>query len=124
MPKTCQRCNATFDCSVNSTASHTEPCWCMGYPAIFSPDAAGDCVCPNCLTAMTQVHIAATIDTQAIHVTSPAAAVACQGQPLIEGLDYTIEDGFWVFSRWYLLKQGACCGNGCRHCPYGHVNVK
>jgi ATP-binding cassette subfamily B (MDR/TAP) protein 1 len=22
-----------------------------------------------------------------------------------------------------LLKQGACCGNSCRHCPYGHINV-
>jgi len=102
----------------------------MTYPAIFScstTDAINnsqDCVCPQCLTAMTQTHIAQTIDRQQIHTTAPAEALACQGHPLIEGLDYTIEDGHWVFSRWFLLKRGECCGNGCRHCPFGHVNVK
>ena len=40
--------------------------------------------------------------------------------PLVEGLDYHLEgDGRWVFSAWYLLKRGACCESGCRHCPYG-----
>jgi len=23
-----------------------------------------------------------------------------------------------------LLKRKRCCGNGCRHCPYGHMNVR
>jgi hypothetical protein len=30
--------------------------------------------------------------------------------------------GYSVFSQVY-LKRRNCCGNGCRHCPYGHVNV-
>jgi hypothetical protein len=38
--------------------------------------------------------------------------------PLVEGLDYTIENGRWIFTAAYLLKRGACCGSGCRHCPY------
>lgn len=30
--------------------------------------------------------------------------------------------GYSVFTLVY-LKRRPCCGNGCRHCPYGHVNV-
>jgi hypothetical protein len=42
-----------------------------------------------------------------------------QQPPLQEGVDYYIENGYWVFTQHYLLKRGWCCGNGCRHCPYG-----
>lgn len=37
---------------------------------------------------------------------------------LVEGLDYYIEDGYWVFTEYFLQKRGYCCGSGCRHCPY------
>ncbi len=37
----------------------------------------------------------------------------------IEGEDYYIENGRWVFTASYHLKRGFCCGSGCRHCPYG-----
>jgi hypothetical protein len=40
-------------------------------------------------------------------------------EPLVEGVDYTIEGGFWVFTAHYLLKRGYCCQSGCRNCPYG-----
>jgi len=30
--------------------------------------------------------------------------------------------GYSVFSSVY-LKRRPCCGNGCRHCPHGHINV-
>jgi hypothetical protein len=39
-------------------------------------------------------------------------------EPVVEGRDYVMEDGLLVFTREYLL-QRACCGNGCRNCPYG-----
>jgi ATP-binding cassette subfamily B (MDR/TAP) protein 1 len=29
--------------------------------------------------------------------------------------------GFSVFTTAALLARGRCCGNGCRHCPYGRV---
>lgn len=29
--------------------------------------------------------------------------------------------GYTVFSVLAHLKRGSCCGNACRHCPYGHV---
>jgi ATP-binding cassette subfamily B (MDR/TAP) protein 1 len=31
--------------------------------------------------------------------------------------------GYQVLTSDALLKQGKCCGNSCRHCPYGHINV-
>src|SRR5262249_62340902 len=37
---------------------------------------------------------------------------------LIEGEDYYLENGNWVFTARYLLRRGYCCGSGCRHCPY------
>ena len=31
--------------------------------------------------------------------------------------------GYQVLTSEALRRQGRCCGNSCRHCPYGHVNV-
>ncbi len=39
-------------------------------------------------------------------------------KPLVEGIDYYIEDGKFVFTAAYHLKRGFCCNHGCRHCPY------
>ena len=43
-------------------------------------------------------------------------------QPLTQK-DFYIENGRYVFTEAYHLKRGTCCGSGCRHCPYQHVNV-
>jgi len=32
------------------------------------------------------------------------------------------DTGYSVFTQAY-LKRRPCCGNGCRHCPWGHMNV-
>lgn len=40
-------------------------------------------------------------------------------QPLVEGVDFYIENGLYVFTAHYLEKRGYCCKSGCRHCPYG-----
>lgn len=39
-------------------------------------------------------------------------------EPLVEGVDYYLENGYMVFTAHFLLKRGQCCGSGCRHCPY------
>ena len=39
--------------------------------------------------------------------------------PLLEHVDYVVENGLLVFTAAYLLRRGDCCDNGCRHCPYG-----
>lgn len=41
-----------------------------------------------------------------------------------QGEDYYIEDGFLVFTAFYLQKRGYCCQSGCRHCPYGFFKTK
>jgi Family of unknown function (DUF5522) len=38
---------------------------------------------------------------------------------LIEGIDYYVENGLFVFTEQYLRERGYCCTSGCRHCPYG-----
>jgi hypothetical protein len=39
--------------------------------------------------------------------------------PLVEGEDYYLENGFFVFTESFHRKRGRCCESGCRHCPYG-----
>jgi hypothetical protein len=39
---------------------------------------------------------------------------------LIEGVDYYVENGLFVFTIAYLRERGYCCMSGCRHCPYGY----
>jgi len=34
------------------------------------------------------------------------------------------ETGFRVFTQLGLERRGTCCGCGCRHCPYGHAQVR
>jgi hypothetical protein len=42
---------------------------------------------------------------------------------LREQVDYTInKDGLLQFTKWYLIKRGYCCGNGCYNCPYETKN--
>ncbi len=31
--------------------------------------------------------------------------------------------GYLCFTELRLRRAGKCCGNGCRHCPYGHACV-
>jgi hypothetical protein len=43
---------------------------------------------------------------------------------LKHGEDFYYDDlGRMVFTEAYHLKRGTCCGNGCKHCPFDHVNV-
>ncbi|HVS95374.1 MAG TPA: DUF5522 domain-containing protein [Puia sp.] len=45
-------------------------------------------------------------------------------QSMREGIDfYYNEQGWMVLTGKHLLERGYCCGNGCRHCPYGYENV-
>ena len=37
---------------------------------------------------------------------------------LIEDRHYYMERGYMVFTEFFHLSRGHCCGSGCRHCPY------
>jgi len=38
---------------------------------------------------------------------------------LVEGVDYYLEVGRWVFTAADHLRRGHYCASGCRHGPYG-----
>jgi len=42
----------------------------------------------------------------------------------LEPKEYYIEDGRYVFTAYFHLKRGKCCGNKCRHCPYEPKHLK
>ena len=35
-----------------------------------------------------------------------------------ENIEFYWEGPYLVFTALYHLRQGECCGSGCRHCPY------
>ena len=47
--------------------------------------------------------------------------IACQNK---EETYIDPDSGYMVFTKYAHLKRGKCCGSGCRHCPYNHINVK
>jgi len=61
------------------------------------PSQYKDCVCPSCLNALTE---------------------NTTGNNLVEGEDFYLERGLFVFTEKYHLNKGKCCDSGCRHCPY------
>ena len=50
------------------------------------------------------------------------AALAKEDAELLEGLDYYLENGLFVFTAAFLRNRGYCCESGCRHCPYQNQN--
>ena len=46
------------------------------------------------------------------------AQMSSKPPKLVEGVDYYLEGGRYVFTELFHLKRGYCCNSGCRHCPY------
>jgi 2-iminoacetate synthase ThiH len=40
------------------------------------------------------------------------------------GIDYYMEGERVIFTSFFHIKRGQCCGNGCRHCPYTPKHTK
>jgi Family of unknown function (DUF5522) len=59
-------------------------------------------------------------ESDPVRAESPEKAPAAKGPepPLVEGEDFYVEKGLYVFTAKFLLRRGYCCGSGCRHCPY------
>jgi hypothetical protein len=114
LKKTCPQCGATLAC----TAEQDHACWCGTYPAIMPIKPAGACLCKDCLARAIGGRIEEMISTNNHqHMLDYAEQYRAAGD-LIEHIDYSIEGGKYVFSAWYHLKRGTCCGNSCRNCPY------
>lgn len=46
------------------------------------------------------------------------------GQKLIEGIDFVMLDGKFVWTEKFLLERGFCCNGKCPYCPYKEKAVK
>lgn len=119
MTTSCSNCGESLICEVETSAS----CWCTQYPPILSPKDGVACLCSNCLQSKIQAKIKDYVKAvESGQIPNDAHRYATP--KLIEDIDYYMENGLMVLSSWFHLKRGECCGNACRHCPYGHVNVK
>ncbi len=67
-----------------------------------------DCLCKNCLSNINRL---AELAKNQVFPRRPA--------DLKEGLHFYMENGFFVFTEFYHMLRGNCCGSGCRHCAYG-----
>ena len=112
--KKCTICEAKFTCGNAKGIS----CWCSALPTIMEVSLEQDCLCPNCLAIEIKERIDKYLSTCSHQEALVWASQYRNNSTLVQNIDYTIEGGNYVFSRWYHLKRGACCENGCRNCPY------
>lgn len=116
----CPDCARPFECGAEDTLG----CWCAAYPRVpVSLDTAG-CRCPTCLAREVGAALEAYIDRHGTDRALELAQAHAKAKPLLEHIDYSVENELTVFSRWFHLKRGHCCGNACRHCPFDHIAVR
>lgn len=114
--KNCSTCEKPFNCG---DTVEGRQCWCNDFPPIFNPSDSIDCLCSNCFAAACSMKIEEYVAT-----VTPETATENRVKDLpkttnlVEGIDYYLENGNYVFKAWFHLKRGHCCTNGCRHCPY------
>lgn len=117
--KKCSICGKYFSCGVATTESS---CWCNDLPEIIPMQISQDCLCSDCLVTTIKDRIDQSIEQHSLNEILLIAKKYQADKKLVEKIDYNIEDGNYVFTRWYHLKRGTCCKNGCRHCPYPKKN--
>ncbi|WP_156168228.1 cysteine-rich CWC family protein [Grimontia sp. AD028] len=112
----CPECGNALECTAESGQ-----CWCMQYPNVLPPAAEDNlsCLCKTCLAKRINEKLENLYQEYSTNDLIRLAKPYREQKELVEGLDYTIERGLYVFSAWYHLRRGTCCGNGCRHCPFG-----
>lgn len=118
--KKCSACGNSFTCGAGNMGG---ACWCADFPTIMPTGGEQDCLCPACLARAVRKRIDAFVESASLEEAVRMAQQYSRPGPPREGIDYDIEAGSWVFTRWYHLKRGSCCGNACRNCPYNHEAV-
>lgn len=113
--KLCSCCNTPFHCD---SSGDGKACWCSSLPALMPADFSQDCRCPDCLARAIGDDIQAARQQHSHDEMLKMARPYFDPRQLVEHIDYHIEHGKHLFSAWYHLKRGSCCGNGCRNCPY------
>src|SRR5688572_13648290 len=112
--KRCSSCGESFTCGAETVAFD---CWCTQLPGVsLVANEEQDCLCPKCLGEAIQEM---TRSGKARAGCAPASGqTGVNPPPLVEGEDYYMEGGLFIFTERYHLRRGYCCENGCRHCPY------
>jgi len=121
LKKQCSVCHVEFTCGVNPAEQKTQSCWCNALPEIMPAEFTQDCRCKSCLTQAIVDRIDVAIKQNSHRQMLDLAGQYRDHGELIEDIDFVIEKGNYVFSKWYHLKRGMCCGNGCRNCPYSEA---
>lgn len=110
--KNCGNCRKEISCNVYDI----ENCSCL--PIELSPQIRKflaktyfDCLCNSCLEELSQKIV------RAGNLSFPG-----KKEEFIAGVHYYREGNMWVFTELYHILKGSCCGNGCRHCPYGFIS--
>jgi len=104
-----------ISCGSEAEVGH---CWCMDFPSIMPAEFDQDCRCKSCLAVIINERIQALIKSSQLNEMIELSYPFSNKNKLIESIDYCIENSNYVFSAWYHLKRGHCCGNACRNCPY------
>ena len=110
---TCSHCGASLTCR----ADDINACWCNELPAILPINNATSCLCRECTIKQINIFLSKLYEQPLAEQIAFAKPFYQHGN-LIENLDYTLENNYMVFSRWFFLKRGKCCTNGCTHCPF------
>lgn len=111
-PVTCSQCKSNFYCRL---PQKDNLCWCSNYPSIIIPDEDTHCLCESCLKKEITQKIETLLQLPDVKQLDLAKYMT---EEIIEGIDYHLENGFMVFTKWFLLKRGNCCNSDCRNCPY------
>ncbi|RJG42104.1 cysteine-rich CWC family protein [Motilimonas pumila] len=119
----CPQCKEVVVCG--AARASEQACWCMQLPPLSrilpplpAAEVSDQCLCQTCLLKRQSERLKQLYRTHSTAQLVDLAQPFRDQGPLLEWLDFTIENGYHVFSRWFHLKRGQCCGNGCRHCPY------
>ncbi len=115
----CSQCQATLNCNVDDINA----CWCNELPAILPLDSTTtSCLCRDCTLTKINLFLNALYQQPLKNQLSFAASFSSHN-PLIENLDYTMQNNYMVFSRWFFLKRGTCCKNNCKNCPFKNTKL-
>lgn len=111
--KQCDKCRNEIVCNVHDI----ENCACSDIELFsqtreFLAKTYFNCLCNDCLDKLNH-KIASTA-----HHFFPT-----KKEKFLEDVHYYREGNMWVFTELYHILKGSCCGNGCRHCPYGFTKA-
>jgi hypothetical protein len=109
--KICEKCNIEFSC-------YNDGCWCSGLPNILPLDPNKDCFCPSCLKAEVKAKTEFFVKNQTLENMALVEKLGPVEDPVQDIDFYYNEEGLHVWTGWYLLRRGFCCGKFCKNCPF------